>query len=181
MKFQQCVIPGVVLIEPDVFVDERGFLEVCNHRQLKNAGIKADFVQENFSRSQKNVLRGLHYQINYSQGKLVRVTRGEVFDVVVDLRRSSPTFGKWHSQILSEYNRQLLWVPEGCAHGYLTLSDISEFQYSLTEEYFAGFERCLFYNDAELAIDWPLPAGIQPILSPKDKAGKSLSQSQVFS
>lgn len=144
-------------------------MESWNQRAFQKAGIDAAFVQDNHSRSAKNILRGLHYQVKQTQGKLVRVTQGEVFDVAVDIRRSSPTFGKWVGEVLSAENFRMLWVPPGFAHGFYTLSEGVEFQYKCTDYYAPEFEKCISWNDPTLAIDWPLDG--EPILSGKDAAG----------
>jgi dTDP-4-dehydrorhamnose 3,5-epimerase len=173
-------IPDVLLLEPKVFGDERGFFyESYNKAALAElAGITDDFVQDNQSRSVKNVLRGLHYQIHQSQGKLIRVTLGEVYDVAVDLRRSSPTFGKWVGYMLSAENRRMAWIPQGFAHGFLVVSEHAEFLYKTTNYWAPQFERSLVWNDPELAIDWPLTGA--PTLAAKDAAGKSFKEAEVF-
>lgn len=180
MKAARLAIPDVILFEPKVFGDERGFFyESFNQRQFEGAvGRPVHFLQDNHSRSVKNVLRGLHYQIRNPQGKLVRVAAGEVFDVAVDLRKSSPTFGKWVGAVLSAENKQQLWVPEGFAHGFVVLSEAAEFLYKTTDYYAPEHERCVRWDDATLAIQWP--AGIQPILSAKDAQGKALSEAEAF-
>jgi len=180
MKATPLAIPDVVLIEPKVFGDERGFFfESFNQAQFEQAiGKSVQFVQDNHSRSAKNVLRGLHYQIQQPQGKLVRVVQGEVFDVAVDLRKSSKTFGQWVGEILSAENKRQLWIPEGFAHGFVVLSDTAEFLYKTTDYYAPAHERCILWNDATLAIQWP--AGIQPILSAKDAQGKPFIEAEVF-
>jgi len=173
-------LPDVVILEPRVFPDERGFfLESWNARDFVAAtGIAATFVQDNHSRSQRGVLRGLHYQIVQPQGKLVRVARGSVFDVAVDLRKSSPTFGRWVGAELSESNHRQLWVPPGFAHGFLVLSESADFIYKTTDYYAPQHERCLIWNDPEVGIDWPL-AG-EPLLAGKDRAGLGLRQVETF-
>lgn len=180
MKVIPLAIPDVVLIEPKVFGDERGFFfESFNQTRFEEAiGKPVRFVQDNHSRSVKNVLRGLHYQIQQPQGKLVRVVQGEVFDVAVDLRKSSKTFGQWVGGILSADNKRQLWVPEGFAHGFVVLSDTAEFLYKTTDYYAPAHERCILWNDATLSIQWP--AGIQPILSAKDAQGKAFTEAEVF-
>ena len=180
MKATPLAIPDVVLIEPKVFGDERGFFfESFNQAQFEQAiGKSVQFVQDNHSRSARNVLRGLHYQIQQPQGKLVRVVQGEVFDVAVDLRRSSKTFGQWVGEILSADNKRQLWIPEGFAHGFVVLSDAAEFLYKTTDYYAPAHERCILWSDATLAIQWP--AGIQPILSAKDAQGKSFIEAEMF-
>ena len=180
MKHTPLAIPDVVLIEPDVFGDERGFfMESFNQARFEAAiGKPVQFVQDNHSRSVKNVLRGLHYQIQQPQGKLVRVVQGEVFDVAVDLRKSSPTFGKWVGELLSAENKRQLWVPEGFAHGFVVLSDTAEFLYKTTNYYAPAHERCILWNYATLNIAWP--QGIEHILSAKDAKGLSFHESEVF-
>ncbi len=180
MKCTPLAIPEVVLIEPNVFGDERGFFfESFNQARFEAAiGRSVQFVQDNHSRSAKNVLRGLHYQIQQPQGKLVRVVQGEVFDVAVDLRKSSPTFGKWVGEILSAENKRQLWVPEGFAHGFVVLSESAEFLYKTTDYYAPQHERCILWNDATLGIAWP--QGIQPVLSAKDAKGLPFRESEVF-
>ena len=180
MKATPLAVPDVILIEPKVFGDERGFFyESFNQAQFDTAvGRKVTFVQDNHSRSAKNVLRGLHYQIQQPQGKLVRVVQGEVFDVAVDIRRSSPTFGKWVGEILSAENRRQLWVPEGFAHGFVVLSDTAEFLYKTTDYYAPAFERCIVWNDKGLAINWPNEG--EPILSGKDAQGAAFDAAEVF-
>lgn len=180
MKATRLAIPDVVMFEPRVFGDDRGFFfESFNQRQFDEAvGRKVTFVQDNHSRSVKNVLRGMHYQIKQPQGKLVRVVHGEVFDVAVDLRRSSPDFGKWVGVHLSAENRRQLWVPEGFAHGFLVISDSAEFLYKTTDYWYPEHERSIVWNDPDIAIAWPL-SGL-PILATKDAAGKRLVESDVF-
>lgn len=175
------VIPDVLILEPQVFGDDRGFFfESYNRRAFREAtGRDADFVQDNHSRSARCVLRGMHYQIRQPQGKLVRVTAGEVFDAVVDLRKSSPTFGKWVGVTLSAANRRMLWVPEGFAHGFLVTSETAEFLYKTTDYYAPEHERSLLWNDPTVGIDWPL-AGAQPLLKPKDAAGSPLAEATAF-
>lgn len=180
MKATPLAIPDVVLIEPKVFGDERGFFfESFNQAQFEQAiGKSVQFVQDNHSRSARNVLRGLHYQIQQSQGKLVRVVQGEVFDVAVDLRKSSKTFGQWVGEILSDDNKRQLWIPEGFAHGFVVLSETAEFLYKTTDSYAPAHERCMLWSDATLAIQWPV--GIQPILSAKDAQGKPFNEAEMF-
>ena len=180
MKATPLTIPDVILIEPKVFGDERGFFfESFNQAQFEQAiGKSVQFVQDNHSRSARNVLRGLHYQIQQPQGKLVRVVQGEVFDVAVDLRKRSKTFGQWVGEILSAENKRQLWIPEGFAHGFVVLSDTAEFLYKTTDYYAPAHERCILWNDETLAIHWP--AGIQPILSAKDAQGKAFVDAEVF-
>ena len=180
MKATPLAIPDVVLIEPKVFGDERGFFfESFNQARFEEAlGKSVQFVQDNHSRSAKHVLRGLHYQIQQPQGKLVRVVQGEVFDVAVDLRKRSKTFGQWVGEILSAENNRQLFIPEGFAHGFVVLSDTAEFLYKTTDYYAPAHERCILWNDETLAIHWP--AGIQPILSAKDAQGKAFVDAEVF-
>jgi len=180
MNVQPTSIPDVLLIEPKVFGDERGFFfESFSQRQWQQAtGLNTAFVQHNHSRSLKNVLRGLHYQIQQPQGKLVRVVQGEVFDVAVDIRRSSPTFGQWAGAILSAENKRQFWVPEGFAHGFLVLSESAEFLYLTTDYYAPEHERAIIWNDPDLQIAWPL-AG-EPNLSAKDRQAKLFRQAELF-
>jgi dTDP-4-dehydrorhamnose 3,5-epimerase len=180
MKVFPTTIPDVLVIEPKVFGDARGFfLESFNQRQFEAAtGRRIDFVQDNHSRSAKGVLRGLHYQIQQPQGKLVRVVRGAVFDVAVDMRRSSATFGCWAGVELSADNHRQLWIPEGFAHGFLVLSDEADFLYKTTEYYAPEHERCVAWNDAAIGIDWPLRGA--PTLSAKDQLGLLLADSEHF-
>lgn len=180
MKFTPLDIPDVILIEPKVFGDDRGyFFESFNSDAFNTAiGRNVSFLQDNHSESSKNVLRGLHYQLApKAQGKLVRVTKGEVFDVAVDIRPSSPTFGKWVGERLSAENRKQIWIPEGFAHGFLTLSDTAEFLYKTTDYYAPELERCIIWNDEALGINWPLIEGAPPILSEKDKTAKFFKDS----
>jgi len=179
MNLIPTAIPDVLLLEPRVFGDERGFfLESWNKRTFAELGITADFVQDNHSRSQKNVLRGLHYQIEHAQGKLFRVTAGEVYDVAVDLRRSSPTFGRWVGFTLSAADKRMAWIPPGFAHGFLVTSDSAEFLYKTTDYYSPAHERTLLWNDPQLAIPWPLDG--EPLLAAKDKAGTPLALAASF-
>lgn len=180
MKAIQLAISDVFLLEPRVFGDERGFFfESFNQRQFEAAiGREVTFVQSNHSRSAKHVLRGLHYQVKHPQGKLVRVVVGEVFDVAVDLRRNSPTFGKWVGEILTAENKKQLWIPAGFAHGFVVLSDHAEFLYKTTDYWAPAFERSILWNDADLSIDWPISAA--PVLSAKDAQGSILKAAEVF-
>lgn len=180
MKIIQTEIPDVLLIEPDVFGDERGFFyESYNERAFwEKISILERFVQDNHSHSAKNVLRGLHYQIKQPQGKLVRVVVGSVFDVAVDLRKSSNTFGQWVGMHLSAENKQQLWIPAGFAHGFVVLSDYAEFLYKTTDYYTPQYERCILWNDPDLAIAWPIQS--EPVLSAKDRSGKLLREAEVF-
>ena len=181
MKVTRLAIPEVVLIEPKVFGDARGFFfESFNQKAFNEAtGTNHQFVQDNHSRSSKGVLRGLHYQIQQPQGKLVRVVRGAVFDVAVDIRKSSPTFGQWVAEELSEDNHRQLWVPPGFAHGFVVLSEMAEFLYKTTDYYAPAFERCIAWDDPTLAIDWKL-SGRQPLLSAKDAQGLPLATAELF-
>lgn len=181
MKVINTNIPEVIIFEPKVFGDDRGFfLESFNQQVFSNATcLNVNFVQDNHSRSAKNVLRGLHYQIEQPQGKLVRVTQGEVFDVAVDMRKSSTTFGKWVGTHLSAENKHQMWVPAGFAHGFLVLSEYAEFLYKTTEFYAPQHECCVAWNDPEIGIEWPL-IDVEPLLSGKDKLGLSLSTAKVF-
>jgi dTDP-4-dehydrorhamnose 3,5-epimerase len=180
MKIGPTTLPSVMLIEPKVFGDDRGFFfESFNQRVfMENTGLALNFVQDNHSRSARNVLRGLHYQIKQPQGKLVRVTTGEVFDVAVDIRRGSPTFGRWFGHILSAENKKQLWIPPDFAHGFLVLSDFAEFLYKTTDYWAPEHERCIRWDDPTLAIDWPLEHG-HPALSAKDATGLSLAEAIV--
>jgi dTDP-4-dehydrorhamnose 3,5-epimerase len=179
MKVLPTAIPDVLVVEPRVFGDARGFfMESWNRRALAEAGLDADFVQDNHSRSRRGVLRGLHYQIRHPQGKLVRVVAGEVFDVAVDLRRSSPTFGRAVGVVLSEDNKRMLWVPPGFAHGFLVTSESADFLYKATDYYHPEYERTLLWNDPALGIDWPL-AG-EPLLAAKDAAGARLVDAETY-
>jgi len=179
VKVTPTALPDVLVISPNVFGDERGFFfESWNHRAFAAAGLDATFVQDNHSRSVRNVLRGLHYQIEHAQGKLVRVCAGEVLDVAVDLRRSSPTFGQSLSVTLSAKNKQMLWIPPGFAHGFLVLSDAAEFLYKTTDYWYAEHERTLLWNDPALGIDWPLSGA--PVLAAKDAAGRPLALADVY-
>lgn len=180
MKAIPTAIPDVLILEPRVFEDERGFFyEAYNARTFEAVtGIVRTFVQDNHSRSVHNVLRGLHYQIKHPQGKLVRCTVGRIFDVAVDIRRSSPTFGKWVGVELSADNKRQLWIPEGFAHGFVVLSDVAEVQYKTTDYYAPEWDRTIRWDDPDLAIEWPLEG--EPILSPKDRAGKWLREADLF-
>ncbi|MTI64694.1 dTDP-4-dehydrorhamnose 3,5-epimerase [Methylophaga sp.] len=181
MKSTPTAIPDVLIIEPDVFGDDRGFFfESFNRKKFEQAtGRQVDFVQDNHSKSVKGVLRGLHYQLPpHAQGKLVRVVQGEVFDVAVDIRKSSPSFGQWVGDILSAENKKQLWIPEGFAHGFLTLSDTAEFVYKTTAYYAPESERCITWNDADLMIDWHMQG--KPALSGKDAIAPKLADAEVF-
>lgn len=180
MNVTQTDLPGVLIIEPKIFGDERGFFyESFNARAFEQAtGLKKAFVQDNHSRSRKGVLRGLHYQLEHTQGKLVRVTAGEVLDVAVDIRRSSPNFGRWASVRLSAKNNRQLWIPEGFAHGFMVLSEYAEFLYKTTDYYEPTAERCIRWDDPTLAINWELEDA--PQLSDKDQHGKSWQEADLF-
>jgi dTDP-4-dehydrorhamnose 3,5-epimerase len=172
-------IPEIFLIEPKVFGDDRGFFfESWNKNTLAKLGLELDFVQDNHSKSQRGVLRGLHYQIQHPQGKLVRVIAGEIFDVAVDLRRSSPSFGKWVGFVLSAENRRMAWIPQGFAHGFVTTSDTAEVLYKTTDYWFPEFERSLLWSDPAVGINWPLQG--EPILATKDAGGMLLANSETF-
>ncbi|MEM8672258.1 MAG: dTDP-4-dehydrorhamnose 3,5-epimerase [Cyanobacteria bacterium P01_G01_bin.67] len=180
MEVIQTAIPDVLIIEPKVFGDERGFfLESYNEEKFQaETGVAASFVQDNHSRSARNVLRGLHYQIKQTQGKLVRVVSGEVYDVAVDIRKSSPTFGQWVGCLLTATNHRQLWVPPGFAHGFVVLSEIADFLYKTTDYYAPEHERAILWNDPQLGIDWKFKG--EPVLSAKDKAGIPLENAEVF-
>jgi dTDP-4-dehydrorhamnose 3,5-epimerase len=181
MKFSKTPLQDVMLIEPQVFGDARGFfLETWQTEKFAAAGIDATFVQDNHSRSVQWTLRGLHYQVKHTQGKLVRVTGGSVFDVMVDLRRSSPSFGKWWGVELSAENHRMLWVPPGLAHGILVTSSTADFLYKCTELYSPTDERTLAWNDPKVGVQWPLPAGDAPKLSAKDAQGQSFPDLETF-
>ena len=180
MQVVQTAIPDLLILEPKVFGDDRGFFfESFNQQTFQNlTGVNAQFVQDNHSKSAANVLRGLHYQIEQAQGKLVRVTAGEVFDVAVDIRRQSATFGKWVGVLLSAENKRQLWVPPGFAHGFVVLKDNTEFLYKTTDYYAPQHERCIRWDDPTIAIEWPITHA--PILSGKDQLGVALSEAEVF-
>ena len=179
MRITPLALPDVLLIEPRVFGDDRGFFyESWNRRTLAEAGLDVDFVQDNHSRSRRGVLRGLHYQIEHAQGKLVRATLGEVLDVVVDLRKSSPDFGKHVAVTLSAANKRMLWVPPGFAHGFLVVSDEAEFLYKTTDYWYQAHERTLLWNDPALAIAWPID--VPPTLAAKDAAGTPLASAETY-
>jgi len=181
MEFVDTAIPEVKLLKPRLFGDERGFfLESWNRKTFAAAGLDLDFVQDNHSRSSRGILRGLHYQIRDPQGKLVRVVQGEVFDVAVDLRRSSPTFGKWVGARLSAENHQMLWVPPGFGHGFVVLSESADFLYKCTKFYSPEYERGIRWNDPDLAIQWPLPEGSEPVLSSKDADAAWLKDAELY-
>ena len=179
MKVIQTEIPDILILEPVVYGDDRGFLlESYNKRKLQELGIVTEFVQDNHSHSVKNVLRGLHYQLRQPQGKLVRVTTGVVFDVGVDIRKSSPTFGKWVAVNLSAENKRVMWIPPGFAHGFQVLSNSADLLYKTTDYYVPEFERTILWNDPEIAIDWPIRTA--PVLSRKDAAGVLFKVAEVF-
>jgi dTDP-4-dehydrorhamnose 3,5-epimerase len=181
VKFHKTPIDGVVLIEPQVFGDDRGFfMETWQAARFAAAGIDAQFVQDNHSRSSQWTLRGMHVQVEHTQGKLVRVTSGVVFDVVVDLRRSSPTFGRWWGVELSDRNHKMVWVPPGLAHGMLVTSPMADFLYKCTDIYSPAHERTLSWDDKAVGIEWPIPAGVLPNLSSKDGEGQSFSEIERF-
>ena len=181
MKFILTEIPGVIIVEPDVFGDHRGFfMESWHAEKFAEAGIDAQFVQDNNSRSSQGILRGLHYQIEQPQGKLVRVLSGEVFDVAVDLRRDSPTFGKWFGMTLNDIDKKMLWVSPGFAHGFYVISEQADFFYKCTELYAPEHERAIRWDDPDLAIDWPIASGQEPVLAPKDAAAKSFEDAEVY-
>lgn len=180
MNVIECNIPGPLILEPRVFGDDRGFfMESWNAQAFATAGLDLTFVQDNHSRSQKGVLRGMHFQNPGPQGKLVRVVRGAVFDAVVDVRRSSPTFGKWTGVVLSAENKRMFWVPEGFAHGFLTLEDDTDFLYKCTAPYAPEHEASLAWDDPTVGIEWPLD-GIEPKLSAKDAVGVALADVKAF-
>jgi dTDP-4-dehydrorhamnose 3,5-epimerase len=180
LKITSASIPGILLIQPKVFEDERGFfLESFQKRRFAEAGVDAEFVQDNHSKSYHGILRGLHYQIKQPQGKLLRVIAGEIYDVAVDIRKSSPTFGKWFGTYLSSENKQILWVPIGFAHGFYVISPEAELLYKSTDYYLPEWERTIAWNDPTIGISWPLQSEL-PILSPKDKAGKPLLEAETF-
>ena len=180
MNIQTTSLPDVLIIEPKVFGDERGFFfESFNSRKFEELiGQAVNFVQDNHSRSSRNVLRGMHYQIRQPQGKLVRVIAGEVFDVAVDIRKNSPTFGKWAGVLLSAENKRQLWIPPGFAHGFVVTSDYAEFLYKTTDYWAPEYERSLSWNDPAIGIEWPISG--MPILSDKDRAAKNLVDAEVF-
>jgi dTDP-4-dehydrorhamnose 3,5-epimerase len=181
VKFLETPLKDVMLIEPAVFGDARGFfLETWQAEKFAAAGIRASFVQDNHSRSTQWTLRGLHFQTQHTQGKLVRVTQGAVYDVMVDLRRSSPSFGRSWGVALSDENHRMLWVPPGLAHGMLVTSPSADFLYKCTDLYSPAHERTLLWNDAKLGVQWPLPAGVQPKLSAKDEKGASMAEIETF-
>ena len=179
MNLVATALSGVLMIEPKVFGDERGFFfESYNKRALESLGLSADFVQDNHSRSAKGVLRGLHYQIEHPQGKLVRVIEGEVYDVAVDIRKSSPSFGHWLGITLSAQNKRMLWIPPGFAHGFCVTSESAEYIYKTTDYWYPEHECCIVWNDPELAIPWPLEG--EPTIAAKDRSGMTLRSARVY-
>jgi len=181
VKFIPTEIPGVIIVEPDVFGDHRGFfMETWHADKFAEGGIDAKFVQDNHSRSSQGILRGLHYQIEQPQGKLVRVLSGEVFDVAVDLRRNSPAFGKWFGMYLNDTDKKMLWVPPGFAHGFYVVSEQADFFYKCTELYAPEHERAILWDDPDLAIDWPIIDGQEPILAPKDKTAPFFKDAEFY-
>jgi dTDP-4-dehydrorhamnose 3,5-epimerase len=181
MEFIPTDIPEVILIRPKVFGDSRGyFMESWEERKFAAGGLELTFVQDNHSHSARHILRGLHYQIQHPQGKLVRVVTGAVYDVAVDIRRSSPTFGKWVGAELSAENHHMLWVPPGFAHGYFVLSDSADFLYKVTNIWSPPHERAIRWNDPEIGVKWPLPPGIEPVLSGKDAAAPAFRDAEVY-
>jgi dTDP-4-dehydrorhamnose 3,5-epimerase len=181
MNFEETSLPGVIRVTPRVFSDDRGyFMETWQKQRFAENGIDADFVQDNVSHSAKGTLRGLHYQIEQAQGKLVRVTHGEVFDVAVDLRKSSPCFGQWVGEVLSAENKHQLWVPPGFGHGFLVLSDTAGFDYKCTDFYAPEFERAVHWSDPDIGIDWPVTAGEQFLLSGKDSDAPFLKDAETY-
>lgn len=181
MKIIKTKIPEVLIIEPKPFIDERGFfMETWNKKKFADLGLTMEFVQDNHSKSVKNTLRGLHYQIENAQGKLVRVIQGEVFDIAVDLRKNSPHFGKWVGATLTAENKKMLWVPTGFAHGFLVLTETAEFQYKCSDFYNPKAERCIIWNDPQLDIAWPITESENLILSEKDKKGVLFKNAEVF-
>jgi dTDP-4-dehydrorhamnose 3,5-epimerase len=181
MEFSPTSLPGVILIRPKIHADERGFvLESYRGDRFEQAGVRGPFVQENHSHSRRGVLRGLHYQLRSKQGKLVRAARGDVFDVAIDLRRSSPSFGRWVGVHLTEENRHQLWIPPGFGHGMYVLSETADVLYKMTDYYAPEWERTLLWNDPAIGIEWPLIEGLPPILSEKDRRGVPLGSADVF-
>lgn len=181
MRFLPTAIPEVIVVEPVVYGDERGFfMETWHQERFKAGGINAHFVQDNHSRSRKEILRGVHYQIEQPQGKLVRVVTGRVFDVAVDLRHSSSSFGQWVGVELSDDNHRMLWVPPGFGHGFYVLSEQADFVYKCTDYYAPEHERCIRWDDPDLGIDWPIPDYSRPLVSEKDAAGRRLPEAEVY-
>jgi dTDP-4-dehydrorhamnose 3,5-epimerase len=181
MEFTATRIPDVIVIDPVVFEDARGFfMETWQARKYDAAGIDAVFVQDSHSRSTQGTVRGLHYQIEQAQGKLIRVIQGEAFDVLVDLRKSSPTCGQWVGEVLSAGNRKIIWVPPGFAHGFQVLSESAEFEYRCTDYYAPEHERTIRWDDPDIGVDWPLKAGQEPLMSEKDLAGVAFADAEVY-
>ncbi len=181
MEFTATQIPDVIVIDPVVYEDARGFfMDTWQEQRFHDAGIDARFVQDSHSRSSHGALRGLHYQVSQPQGKLIRVIHGEAFDVAVDIRKSSPTFGQWVGEVLSAGNRKLIWIPPGFAHGFLVLSEFADFEYKLTDFYAPELERSIRWDDPDIAINWPLVDGQEPLLSDKDAAGVPLANAEVY-
>jgi dTDP-4-dehydrorhamnose 3,5-epimerase len=181
MQFIPTSIPDIILIQPKVFGDARGFfMEIYQSQRFAAAGLPTNFVQDNHSRSRQGTLRGLHYQIQQAQGKLVRAIVGEIYDVAVDIRRNSPTFGQWVGVTLSAENKDQLWVPVGFAHGFFVVSEFAEVVYKTTDFYAPAWERTVLWNDPALGIPWPIPEGQMPLLSPKDTQGKLLQDAELF-
>jgi dTDP-4-dehydrorhamnose 3,5-epimerase len=181
MEILQTAIPDVLRIQPKVYQDERGFfMEAYQKNKYLEAGIKNEFVQDNHSSSKQGTLRGLHYQITHTQGKLVRAVIGKIFDVAVDLRKSSPSFGKWVGAYLSAENKEQFWIPPGFAHGFFVLSEQADVIYKATDYFDPEGERCILWNDPNLAIDWPIPQDITPLVSEKDAGGSSFIDAEVF-
>ncbi len=181
MKFVPTQIPDVIIIEPQVFGDDRGFfMETYHADKFKEVGLDLNFVQDNHSKSKQGILRGMHYQIKQPQGKLVRVVSGEVFDVAVDMRKSSPTYGKWVGEYLSAENKKMLWVPPGFAHGFYVTSETAEFVYKCTDLYAPEYERSLLWNDSYIGIAWPLVNGEEPLLSDKDRQGMPFAKAESY-
>ncbi len=181
MKFTATTIPDVIIIEPQIFGDQRGFfMETWRQDKFKEAGIPSEFIQDNHSSSSQGILRGLHYQIKQAQGKLVRVIKGEVYDVAVDMRKSSPSFGQWVGETLSADNKKMLWVPPGFAHGFYVTSPQAEFVYKCTDYYAPDHERALLWNDKDLKINWPIPQGTEPKLSEKDTKGIEFKEAEYY-
>jgi dTDP-4-dehydrorhamnose 3,5-epimerase len=181
VRFVETQLPGVIRIEPTVHGDDRGyFMETWQAKRFGEHGIEAKFVQDNFSQSTRGTLRGLHYQIEQVQGKLVRVVHGEVFDVAVDLRKSSPTYGQWEGVVLSADNKHQLWVPPGFAHGFLVLSETAEFEYKCSDYYAPEHERAIRWDDPDIGIEWPLSEGVRPVLSSKDSAAPFFKDAETY-
>ena len=181
MEFAPTQIPDVIVIDPVVYEDQRGFLmETWHAKKFREAGIDAEFVQDVHSRSAKGTVRGLHYQVKQAQGKLIRVIRGEAFDVAVDIRKSSPTFGQWVGEILSEGNRKLIWIPPGFAHGFMVLSEFADFEYRMTNFHAPEYARSIRWDDPEIGIEWPVPVHSAPLMSDADRKGVALRDAEVY-